>query len=85
MIYKTIFILIAVILCWYIIRKLYEYDLKEMWFSIFQIIFTTVMCLIFLEIRNLIFFVLFILISFLLKYLLKNIFFSKRKIKIIKR
>ena len=85
MIYKTIFILIAVILCWYIIRKLYEYDLKEMWFTVFQIIFIAVVCLIFLDVKNVVLFILLVLISFLLKKFFKNLFFSKRRIKITKK
>ena len=85
MIYGIIFILIIFLLCLYVIQKSYEYDLKEMWFTVFQIIFIAVVCLIFLDVKNVVLFILLVLISFLLKKFFKNLFFSKRRIKITKK
>lgn len=85
MIYETIFILIAFFLCLYVIQKSYEYDLKEMWFTVFQIIFVVVICLFFLKVENIVLFILFVLVSFVLKSFFKNLFFSKRRIKITKK
>lgn len=79
--YQMIFIFLSVVLCLFILKS----GIKEKRFIVLQIIFVTIGSLIFLEIKTILFFIFFILISFLIKFILKKLFYSKKRIKIIKK
>lgn len=79
--YQMIFIFLSVVLCLFILKS----GIKEKRFIVLQIIFVVIESLIFLEIKTILFFILFILISFLIKFILKKFFYSKKRIKIIKK
>lgn len=79
--YQMIFIFLSVVLCLFILKS----GIKEKQFIVLQIIFVTIGSLIFLEIKTILFFIFFILISFLIKFILKKLFYSKKRIKIIKK
>lgn len=83
--YNLIFIFLSVILCLFIVHRLRENKLGEILCVILQIVFVVVMSLIFLEVKNIVYFILFIVISFLARWFLKNAFYSKKKIRITKR